>query len=152
MTCMLSIVTTLTSFTGMKKNALRHFPKLFRNWLTKHVSYVCGTNRQVTRWDKSAKNEYISCHCWNKDVHHILHCLDKGCTTCFKESVEEINVWLKANHTDPDLGHLIYTAILPRYRNYCQISLWRIQTYTMMSPTSQIFLAGTTSSLAESCV
>lgn len=37
---------------GMKK-AVSKFPPTFNSWIAKHVSHFCGTNRQLSRMDKS---------------------------------------------------------------------------------------------------
>ncbi len=47
---------------GME-SVLKLFPEIFRVWVTKHVSHFQGTNRQLSRIDKSVQNVCPSCKC-----------------------------------------------------------------------------------------
>ena len=40
---------------GMDKVPKRKFPKMFRVWITKHVSGYCGVNSHLSHFDKSVK-------------------------------------------------------------------------------------------------
>jgi len=60
------------------------FPKMFQVWWTKEVLPFCGTNRQLSKIDKSVKNVGPSCGRIDELSTHITHCKDKGRVTMLK--------------------------------------------------------------------
>lgn len=91
---------------GMGK-VMRDFPRMFRVWVTKHVSHFCGTNRQLNRIDPRIKNKCPSCGKHDEPTSHINRCKDSGRTQLFKESVEEVADWLYSAGTDDTMITLI---------------------------------------------
>ena len=100
--------------------AMRSFPKMFRIWVTKHVSHFCGTNRQLHRINPDIKNECPSCGCRNEDTAHITRCCDEGRTTMFHSSVDELERWLYKVNTDTQLAEMIIQYL--RHRDEATMS------------------------------
>jgi hypothetical protein len=70
------------------------YPKMYRVWLTKHVSKFCS-NVQMYYWNKgkhSPKCEF--CGTEDKYTMHICRCQDTGHTSMFHTSVKELTTWL----------------------------------------------------------
>ena len=57
---------------------LHGFPKMFQVWWTKHVSHLCGTNRQLSRINPSIDNICPSCGRHEESTKHIARCKDSG--------------------------------------------------------------------------
>ena len=75
--------------------AMMRYPKMYRVWMTKHVSEFCGTNVQLYYWSKgtiSPKCEF----CGTEDEYtmHICRCKEPGRDSMFRLSVKEIYSWL----------------------------------------------------------
>jgi hypothetical protein len=50
---------------------MKSFPQMFRTWITKQVAHFNGTNRQLSRWDKTVKNECPNCQRADESTSHI---------------------------------------------------------------------------------
>jgi hypothetical protein len=70
-----------------------------------------GTNRQISRWDKTVKNVCPNCNCANESTLHINRCSDPGRRKIMKESVKELKKWLETEQTDPTVMHLFCTYL-----------------------------------------
>ena len=86
---------------------MKSFPQMFRTWITKQVAHFNGTNRQLSRWDKSVKNVCPSCQKADESTLHITRCQAEGRQTIFKESVVELRQWLRSEQTDRVVTELI---------------------------------------------
>ena len=88
---------------------MREYPRMFRVWITKHVSSFCGTNRQLSRIDPTIENICPCCGQPDEPTSHINRCEDP-----FKHSVLELEDWLKSANTDPILADLIVRYVESR--------------------------------------
>lgn len=94
--------------------ALRPFSEMFQVWVTKHISHFCGTNRQLSRWDTSIKNECPSCGRPNETTSHITQCRHEGRTKMFQLSVDRLVAWLEQHRTCDDLVRMVRDYLLGR--------------------------------------
>ena len=123
---------------GMGK-VMKEYPRMFRIWVTKHVSHFCGTNRQLNRIDKTVSNVCPSCGRENEDTHHITTCSDPGRKQMLRDSIDDLKSWLLDAGTDPvisdmivryleGMGRISMTEILRRYhednRTYRQLAIY----------------------------
>ena len=72
--------------------AMAWYPKMYRVWLTKHVSGFCGNNVQQYYWSKGSQS--LKCgFCGNEDEYtsHICRCEDPGRDSLFRISVREVH-------------------------------------------------------------
>jgi hypothetical protein len=58
---------------GME-SVMKSFPQMFRTWITKQVAHFNGTNRQLSRWDKTVKNVCPNCLQADESTSHITRC------------------------------------------------------------------------------
>ena len=98
---------------GVEKS-MDSFPRMFRVWVTKHVSHFCGTNRQLSRFDASVVNACPSCGCEDESTAHIVRCPSPGRTALYEDSVFEVVGWLNSVDTDSTLLSLIKGYLLGR--------------------------------------
>ena len=88
---------------------------MFRVWVTKHVSYFCGTNRQLSRMDPSVANVCPCCGAMDETTSHIVRCPSQGRTCLCHNSVSDLVEWLEEVDTDPFLSlSYIQTFLLGR--------------------------------------
>jgi hypothetical protein len=79
---------------GLRK-AMNGYPKMYRVWLTKHVSEFCGNNVQWYYWSKgqlSPKCEF--CLTEDKYTMHICRCCEVGRECIFQISVKGLSAWI----------------------------------------------------------
>jgi hypothetical protein len=86
---------------------MKAFSQMFWMWITKHVAHFNGSFRQLSRWDKLVINWCPNCGYHNETTPHINRCPDAGRRQVMKESVKELDKWLKREQTDRDLHMLI---------------------------------------------
>jgi hypothetical protein len=87
------------------------YPKMYRVWLTKHVSDFCGNNVQLYYLSHGAhlpKCKYCGTH--DKYTEHICRCKDPGQERMFQISVSELKVWLTTT-----LGELTITSTIEAF-------------------------------------
>ncbi len=77
------------------ERVMKLFPEMFC-----HVSHFQGTNRQLSRIDRSILNVCLSCKCHDKSTSHITWCRDPGQTCILKDSVEPLVQWLHDQQMD----------------------------------------------------
>ena len=89
---------------GMAK-VMSSFPRLYRNWVTKHVSEFCGTNQQMWYWDKSKNDPKCPC-CGvvDENTMHITRCQSSGRRAMLRLSVKSIADWMIDTGADPLMG------------------------------------------------
>ena len=83
----------LVYWDGVEKVMLG-FPQMFRAFVTKHVSKFCGTNRQLSRYDKSVQNVCPSCGKDDESATHITRCTEDGCREMLANSVDNLVRWM----------------------------------------------------------
>jgi hypothetical protein len=76
-------------------DSMTQYPKMFRVWLTKHVSEFCGSNVQQYYWTNGNHSPKCDC-CQANDEYttHICRCRDPGRDQLFHESVLELQGWM----------------------------------------------------------
>ena len=95
--------------------AMTSYPKMYRVWITKHISEFCGTNVQQHYWsngDFSPKCDF----CGDNDEYttHICRCRDPGRVQMFKISVQEVSNWLDRTLRKPEFTLAVSTYLLGR--------------------------------------
>ncbi len=71
------------------------YPKMYRVWLTKHVSDFCGNNVQQYYWSNGAHlPKCESCMTHKEYIMHICLCKDPGCNGLFHITVGELYTWM----------------------------------------------------------
>lgn len=96
---------------GMAK-VMDGFPKLYRLWVTKHVSEFCGTNKQMWYWDN---NNDPKCPCCGREEEHTMHitrCRSPGRLAMLRLSVRSITGWMASSGADPILVEMIESYLL----------------------------------------
>jgi hypothetical protein len=101
---------------GMDHLMNKKFPRMFCNFLTKHVSRCNGSNYFMSKWDKTIKNRCPACgNTHGRDsrgrmgetTEHIVKCKDQGRTQMYHASVREVTDWMEEHHTDPVIIELV---------------------------------------------
>jgi hypothetical protein len=85
---------------------------MFCIWVTKHVPYFQGTNRQLSRIDELVLNVRPSCNCHDKSTSQITCCRDPGQTRILKDLVEQLVHWLYDQQTDSKVVQLFRQYLL----------------------------------------
>ncbi len=99
------------------QKVMKLFPELFRMWITKHVSHFNGTNRMLSQYPATetcskVQNRCPNCGCFGKSMAHITWYRDKGRTVVFLDSVENLQLWLEEQQTNPEVTHLFRSYLL----------------------------------------
>jgi hypothetical protein len=55
-----------------------------------------------------------SCLECKETCRHIVHCAEEGCAAAFSQSTQQIERWMEANHTHPDLLLLLFNYLRGR--------------------------------------
>ena len=82
--------------------ALYDYPKMFRVWLTKHVSEFCGTNLQLSYWKKEKSSLCPCCKTEVESTMHMTRCQAGGRKKMFRITVKVLTDWMADTHVDPD--------------------------------------------------
>ena len=96
---------------GMSK-VMTGFPKLYRNWITKHVSEFCGTNMQLWHWDKKNDPKCPCCGLVDEHTTHITRCTAEGRQAMLRLSIRDITTWMSSTGADPLMVDMIETYLL----------------------------------------
>jgi hypothetical protein len=87
------------------------YPKVYRVWLTKHVSDFCGNNMQQYYWNNVAHlPKCESCGTHDKYSMHICHCKDPGYDGLFHITVRELYTWMVET-----LGNCMVASMVEAY-------------------------------------
>jgi ribonuclease HI len=101
---------------GMAETMSR-YPKMYRVWMTKHVSGFCGNNVQQYYWNKgdhSPKCEFCG---WEDEyTSHICRCEDPGRDCMFRISVGELTRWMTSTLGEPYTTSTVEGYLLGRGR------------------------------------
>ena len=96
---------------GMSK-VMMGFPKLYRNWITKHVSEFCGTNKQMWYWDKQNNPKCLCCGLEDEHTMHITRCKSPGRQAMLHLSVRDFTNWMSSTGADPLMVDMIESYLL----------------------------------------
>ena len=77
-------------------------------------SEFCGTNKNLFRWKEQQHSKCPTCGAENETTHHILQCPHPLSKQQWESSLNNLNVWLKNQHTAPD----IITVIIENLRSW----------------------------------
>ena len=97
---------------GGVEAAARTFPKKFQDFITKKVSKISGTNRQLSRIDSTIENVCYSCGRRDESSKHITQCKDTGRKAMLKYSVDELIQWMATTHVNIHLQQMIYKYLM----------------------------------------
>ena len=91
------------------------YPKMYRVWITKHISEFCGTNVQQYYWSKGERSPKCDI-CGDQDEYttHICRCRDPGRLQMFQISVQEVFDWMSKTIRRSDIALAISTYLLGR--------------------------------------
>ena len=77
--------------------AMAQYPKMYRVWITKHISDFCGNNVQLYyRSNGNSSPKCKSCGVEDEYNTHICRCRDAGRVLMFQTSVEELCEWMSS--------------------------------------------------------
>jgi hypothetical protein len=93
--------------------ALPGLPRLFQLWTSKHILGIAGMMKLLAYQDKKSPL-CPSCLECKEMCRHIARCAEEGCTAAFSQSTQEIERWMEANHTHPDLSLLLLNYLRGR--------------------------------------
>jgi hypothetical protein len=97
---------------GLQK-AMNRYPKMYRVWLTKHMSEFCGNNVQRYYWSKgqhSPKCEF--CLAEDEYTMHICRCPEAGRECMFHISMKELSTWLTSTLGDQQVAATVEKYLL----------------------------------------
>jgi hypothetical protein len=90
---------------------MARYPKMYRVWLTKHVSEFCGNNVQLYYWSQGVHSPKCeSCGTYDEYTTHIGQCRDPGQDQMFRVLVAELREWLATT-----LGELTVSLTVESY-------------------------------------
>jgi hypothetical protein len=91
------------------------YPKMYRVWLTKHVSDFCGNNVQLYYWSKGTHSPRCNfCTVEDKYTMHICQCRDPGHDPTFRISVSELCSLVIETLGNTDVASTIEMYLLAR--------------------------------------
>jgi hypothetical protein len=90
---------------------MARYPKMYRVWLTKHVSEFCGNNVQLYYWSQGVHlPKCESCGTYEEYMTHIGRCRDPGWDQMSRVLVAELREWLATT-----LGELLVSSTVESY-------------------------------------
>ena len=84
------------------QHTLTSLPRLFQLWAAKHVNGIAGTMSFLLHQDGRC-DHCLSCKTCTETCPHIAWCPKAGRASAFAQSTDELELWLGANKTHPDL-------------------------------------------------
>ena len=87
--------------------AMKSYPRKFRNWVTKQASGMCGCTSARAKWDKDVEDKCPSCGEKGDTSTHVTRCQDPGRKQLLKDSINQIATWMDDNNTEPHLADMI---------------------------------------------
>jgi hypothetical protein len=76
-------------------SAMTGYPKMYRVWLTKHVSEFCGSNVQLYYWSRGRQSPKCeSCGIADEYTMHISRRRDPGRNSMFRDTVQDLGHWM----------------------------------------------------------
>ena len=101
----------LVYWDGMEK-VMSEYPRMFRNWVTKHVAECCGTNLQLSYWNKSHSPMCPCCGTARETTMHITRCQSEGRREMLRLSVRDLADWMASTLVDPALVDMVERYLL----------------------------------------
>lgn len=89
-------------------------PTLYRLWVTKHVSGFCGVGKMMKIMQFWEHDKCPCCQEPGETTFHVVWCPDKGMANQWEDSMEELEMWMSEEDTDPDLMDCISKTLAPR--------------------------------------
>ncbi len=100
---------------GMRR-VMNGYPKMYRVWLTKHMSEFSRNNVQMYYWSKGKHLPKCEFCCTDNEYNmHICWCKDPGRDSMFHSSVGELSTWLQYS-----LGKQTVLAMVTQYLLSCR--------------------------------
>ena len=93
------------------EQAMKSFPRLFRNWVTKQVSGMCGCTSARSHWVKDLVDKCPSCGKPGDTSTHVTRCEDPARVITFDRSVDALALWMKEAETEPNLMTMVITYL-----------------------------------------
>ena len=93
--------------------ALLEYPKMFRVWLTKHVSEFAGTNAQLSYWREDVDDP--TCQCCGEAIEttmHLTRCQSPGRRKMLALTVRTLTSWMVDTGVDVVLVDMIEEYLL----------------------------------------
>jgi hypothetical protein len=87
-------------------NTLHGLPRLFQLWASKHVLGIAGTMKYLLHQDNRSPI-CPSCHVCVKTCNHIAWCPEVGRIAAYIQSTQEVERWMLAQDTHPNLVQLL---------------------------------------------
>jgi hypothetical protein len=95
--------------------AMASYPKMYRVWLTKHVSKFCGNNVQFYYWSKGLHSPKCKfCLVNDEYTSHIGRCRDPGRDIMFRISARKIYDWMVTTIGDTAIATTVEEYLLSR--------------------------------------
>ena len=88
------------------QSTLTSLPRLFQLWAAKHVNRIAGTMSFLSHQDGRC-DRCPSCKTCAETCPHIARCPEAGRASAFDQSTDELELWLGANNTHPDLQSML---------------------------------------------
>ena len=88
------------------QRTLTSLPRLFQLWAAKHVNRIAGTMSFLSHQDGRC-DRCPSCETCVETCPHVARCPEAGRASAFAQSTDELELWLDANTTHPDLRSLL---------------------------------------------
>ena len=97
------------------RSTMSSYPKMYRVWLTKHVSDFCDNNVQLYYWSKGTHSPKCDfCMVEDEYTMHICRCKDPGRDAMFQISVSELSSWVKETLGNTNVAATIEMYLLAR--------------------------------------
>ncbi len=87
-------------------NTLHRLPRLFQLWASKHVLGIPGTMTYLLHQNNRSPI-CLSCHVCAKTCKHIARCPEVGRIAAYIQSTQEVEWWMSAQDTHPNLVQLL---------------------------------------------
>ncbi len=93
--------------------AMSSYPKMYRVWITKHVSDFSGNNVQLYHWSKGTHSPKCKFYKTEDEyTMHIVRCRDPGRERMFQTLVNKLTKWLNRTLGDHRVAAAIETYLL----------------------------------------
>ncbi len=92
--------------------AMSVYPKIFRTFIRKQVSGLCGCNFKLSLWEETVINKCPQCGCEKETSKHLTQCADTGCLLQLQSLIETIRDILDSANVAPALADVIESYLL----------------------------------------
>ena len=91
---------------------MKGYPKMYRVWLTKHVSGCCGTNKMMSYWKPDWTAMCPSCGHVVETTEHITRCGEYSRRRMLSSSVDNLISWFYETTDDYDMAMSLSTLLM----------------------------------------